>query len=290
MKLNKKIVDKFTSLKGKLKMNQRAFILLVVVLVGIISFSGYKIFKWHKDNKETDKIMENFEGVVTEVEPPIDSALNEGEEMVNPPDFNDTEDSYWRFVTMPLINVDFTNLLSTNNETVAYIKVSNTIIDYPVVQHADNDYYLTRDFEKKRNGSGWVFADYRDRFHDLKHNTIIYAHGGTTGRMFGALRNFIKKEWYENNDNTVINISTPQENTLWQIFSVYTIPTETYYLTSNFGTDESHQKFINIITSRSMYDFKTKVDLNDKILTLSTCLNDDVKIVVHAKLIKKQVR
>ena len=273
----------------KIKKIPKIYFVGLIILIAALAI-GSRVLFWYQDNRKIDQIMDKFPDIVTELPPPIDSPLEEGAVMVNPPDFTEVDDSYWKFVTMPLINVDFAPLLATNDETVAYIKMNNTIIDYPVVQHADNDYYLNHDFEKRRNGGGWVFADYRDRFQDVKHNTIIYAHGRTNGTMFGALKNVVKPEWYQNNENTVINISTPDYNSLWQIFSIYTIPTETYYLTSNFGTDESHQKFINIVVGRSMYDFKTKVDLNDKMLTLSTCLNDDVKIVVHAKLIKKQMK
>lgn len=106
--------------------------------------------------------------------------------------------------------------------------------------------------------------------------------------MFGSLKNVFKSNWYQNTKNYIVHISTPTQNTLWQVFSVYHIPTETYYLTSNFGSKESHQKFIDTIIKRSRYNFNTEVNCDDKILTLSTCYNNNEKVVLHAKLIKQQ--
>ena len=173
---------------------------------------------------------------------------------------------------------------------MGFVKVNGTNINYPIVQTTDNDYYLTHSFDKKYNGAGWVFLDYRNDLENLQDNTIIYAHARKDRTMFGSLRYALNKDWFQNKDNYIINLSTPTENTQWQIVSVYTIPTETYYLISEFGTDESHQKYIDTILGRSVHKFDTSVTIQDKLLTLSTCYTGDNKMVVHAKLIKKQVR
>ena len=76
-------------------------------------------------------------------------------------------------------------------------------------------------------------------------------------------------------------------NTLWQVFSVYKIDTETYYLRNNFDSYESHKSFIDNLKRRSIYDFDVNVTTSDKILTLSTCYDNFKKVVVHAKMIKQ---
>ena len=81
--------------------------------------------------------------------------------------------------------------------------------------------------------------------------------------------------------------STETENTMWQIFSVYKIPEETYYITTNFNSDNDYQKFLNTIKERSVHNFSTNLTTEDKILTLSTCYSDTERTVVHAKLIKR---
>lgn len=85
-------------------------------------------------------------------------------------------------------------------------------------------------------------------------------------------------------------MSTQYENTLWQVFSIYRIPTTSDYLNISFNSNEEYIKFLNVLLNRSSFNFDTNVNENDRILTLSTCYNDKDKIVLHAKLIKKEKR
>ena len=168
------------------------------------------------------------------------------------------------------------------------MKVNGTNINYPFVQANDNKYYLTHSFNKSYNAAGWVFLDYRNNNTNNK-NTIIYAHGRTVKTMFGTLRKVLNNGWLNNTDNFVIKISTETENSLWQIFSVYHIPTTSDYLKTDFDDDTEYQNFLDMIKNRSSYNFNTSVNSNDNILTLSTCYSNSDKMVVHAKLIKKEV-
>ena len=104
--------------------------------------------------------------------------------------------------------------------------------------------------------------------------------------MFGSLHGTLKSSWYSNTENHVIKISTESYNSLWQIFSIYRIPTTNDYIKVNFTTDSEYQDWLNMIAGRSNISFGTTVSASDRVLTLSTCYNDNEKLVVHAKLIK----
>ena len=198
---------------------------------------------------------------------------------------------YWKYLNTPLSSVDFTELLKQNNDTVAWIIMNNTNINYPVVQTKDNEYYLNKDFNKNKNQAGWIFADFRDNFNNFNNNMIIYGHGRKDGIMFGSLNEALKAKWYKNPDNQIIQLSTIKYNTMWQIFSIYKIQAESYYITTDFASDESYETFIKTMKKRSIYDFGVDVNTNDKILTLSTCYNNNgIRIVVQAKLVKIQER
>ncbi len=257
----------------------------------VLGYSGFKIITWQKENKAVAKQMQEIENItpITEIEDNADDE-NIVPEVVNPPAEEDKNNDYWQYIKLPLMSVDFTKLKAKNNDTVAFLSVGGTNINYPVVQTTDNRFYLKHSFDKTENSAGWVFMDYRNDAHNLQDNTIIYAHGRANSTMFGSLKNIFKSSWYQNTDNYIINLSTEAENTLWQVISVYQIPTETYYLTSSFGTPESFQKFLDTIVGRSKYNFNASVTTEDKILTLSTCYNKTDKVVLHAKLIKKQAR
>ena len=190
---------------------------------------------------------------------------------------------------MNLINVDFSNLLTINSETKGWIQVPSTNINYPFVQNTNNSFYLEHSFDKSYNSAGWVFMDYRNN-NLVNKNTILYAHGRYDGTMFGSLKNIFNSSWYENKNNHIVRLSTLDENSMWQVFSVYTIPTTNDYIKVNFKSDEEFLSWAEMIKKRSRYNFNTVINSSDNILTLSTCYNKTKKVVMHAKLIKKEAR
>lgn len=258
------------------------FVILFSIFISIIVFCLIKIFIWGKDNKDTSKVINDIINAVNVTLRDDDNNT----ELVNDTNEEETSD-YWYYIKFPLIDVDITELKEKNSDTVGWINVNNTNINYPFVQTKDNSYYLNHSFDKKYNEAGWVFLDYRNN-NDLNNkNTILYAHSRLDKTMFGSLSKVLKSSWYNNKDNHIIRLSTDTENTLWQIFSVYKIPEESYYITTNFNSNKEYTKFLNTIKQRSIHNFNTNLDANDKILTLSTCYSDTERTVVHAKLIKR---
>ena len=258
--------------------------LFIIFFVSMFGFSLYKVIKWEFDNKNTGSTIKDIQDNVNIVE----SKDNDSTELVNEDD--DKESLYWYYVKFPLIDVDISKLKNDNKDTVGWINVNNTNINYPFVQYSDNDYYLNHSFDKSYNKAGWIFLDYRNNKDFNNRNSIIYGHSRLDKSMFGSLSKVLKKEWYNNRDNHIIRVSIDKENTLWQIFSVYKIKTESYYITTDFNNDNEYLEFLNKVKSRSIYDFNTKIDSNDKILTLSTCYSDTERTVVHAKLIKRSIK
>jgi len=186
-----------------------------------------------------------------------------------------------------IINEELASLKEINEDTVGWLKVNDTNIDYPVVQHTDNEYYLNKNFKNETDNSGWIFMDYRADNMNLSDNTIIFGHNMYySGVMFGTLYKAKSSSWYTKPENQIIEFNTLYDNMKWQIFSIYTIETTNDYLISDFSTSEKYQDFINLITDRSIYEFNAPVSTNDKILTLSTCSNNGQKrLVIHAVLI-----
>lgn len=183
-------------------------------------------------------------------------------------------------------NKVFSELKKINKDTVAWIKVNNTKIDYPVVQSSDNEYYLNRDFYKRSNVYGWVFMDFRNKTSILDQNTIIYGHQDRHGLMFTTLNEALKPSWYKNSDNQIIELNTPNKLYKFKIFSVYITDPVTNYLVTNFNDKDRYTNFLNNLVKKSIYNFGVNVDKDDKILTLSTCYDGPNKrVVVHAKLI-----
>ena len=268
----------------KLKKMNFTMLILVLLSTGILIFSSIKIVSWLKDNKNIDKQIENIKKN-TKINNVKDNENTEIIEADVP-----KSDPYWDYIKMNLMSVDFKELKKINKDTVGWIKVNGTNINYPFVQTNNNDYYLNHQFDKKSNGGGWVFLDYRNNASNFNQNTIIYAHGRQNKTMFGSLKNILSSGWLNNTNNYVIKLSTESENTLWQVFSVYRIPTTSDYLQIDFNTNNDFINFANMLKERSQHDFGTTLSENDKILTLSTCYNNDDKVVLHARLIKRESR
>ena len=275
----------------KKKVIKIALIIVLITCLFTFTYSTVKIFMWNKDNKNTDIEVNDIinSTIVEEVNESSNNTIIVGENETLQKDTK-KESIYWSYIKMNLINVDFNDLKKKNKDTRGWIQVNGTNINYPFVQAKDNKYYLTHSFEKKYTDAGWIFLDYRNDINNLSKNNIIYGHARLNKTMFGTLKKVLTNDWYKNKDNHVIKLSTEKENTLWQIFSVYSIKTENYYITTDFENDEEFKTFIDTMTKRSKYKFNADVSINDTILTLSTCHKTDEKVVVHAKLIKKEIR
>ena len=270
--------------KKRLRLKKKViYYFLFLIPIPLLIFSTIQIISWLNDTPKTQNIIKEIEENTEVLEYESEDA-----EIIESDEHPDTP--YWNFIKMNLIDVDFNNLKETNDDTVAWIYVGGTNVNYPVVQTTDNDFYLNHSFDKSSNKAGWLFMDYRNDSKNYQKNTIIYAHNRKDKTMFGSLKNVLAAFWYEDVDNRVIKMSSENTNTLWQIFSIYTIETTNDYIKTEFRDDNEFQEFIDLIKGRSTANFNTKVTTKDKILTLSTCHGNTKKLVVHAKLIKQEIK
>lgn len=259
---------------------------LIIISIGIlmISVSAIYIWFWHQDNKKIAKI----ETSISKINPTKEVEDSEQTEVVNPP--VSQESDYWYYIKQNLLQANFQELLQKNSDTVGWIQVLGANINYPVVQTTNNEFYLNHDYQKNYNKAGWVYMDYRNNPENFNQNTIIYAHSRYDTTMFGSLKQVLTKKWLNNKDNYLIRFSTPNENTLWQVFSVYTIAKESYYITPTISLQE-YMTFLTTLKERSIYNFNAELNITDKIITLSTCKDTNGnRVVLHAKLIKKETR
>ena len=273
-------------IKRKLKWKNIFLLFIILICLILLIISIIDIINWKLDSNKIKNQIEKIEDIV-EIKEVID---NDKVEIIEPVEEIPQFDPYWDYIKMNLINVDFNELKNINYDTRGWIQVNGTNINYPFVQAKDNKYYLTHSFDKSYNGGGWVFLDYRNNINELSKNTIIYAHGRDDKTMFGSLKNILNNGWLNNSNNYVVKLSTEYENTLWQVFSVYRIPTTNDYIKVNFDSDEDFEDWTSMLINRSTYKFNTSINKSDNILTLSTCYDDYDKVVLHAKLIKKETR
>lgn len=275
--------NKLRQKKRRLRPRLWFFLVLVTIFLTMIIYSSFTLFNWDQDNKAVEKIEDVIENNIQTVE------KNEQGNFINPPTEKDSD--YWYYVNIPFYDVDFSKLLESNPDTVAFIHVPNTNINYPIVQADDNEYYLNHAFDRSKNDAGWVYMDYRNSSDFSNDNTIIYGHGRVNKTVFGSLKDTLTDKWQSDKSNYVIQISTLTTNFVYQIFSIYTIKSESYYITPVFSTIEKKENWLSTMKERNIAPIDTSINVNDKIITLSTCQNNNGgRIVVQGKLIKQQLK
>lgn len=265
---------------------------LLFIIIAVISMISINLYKNYDDTKAYDTIENDLNKIKLELNIPNNNQNNDI--IFIEPDEGDQEKINQTTTTTTTTTIYdikydkvFEKLKEINNDTVGWLTVNNTKIDYPVVQSTNNDYYLYRDYYKNKNRHGWIYMDYRNNIEDLSDNTIIFGHNLANQKMFGTLRYVTNPTWYKKSSNQIITFNTTKENMSWQIISIYKIPVTNDYLIANFSSSEEKLKFLDMIVSRSIYDFNATYDESTKIITLSTCSNGSKeRLVVHAKLIK----
>ena len=253
-------MGKGTRYKKSIAVKKLISFMLFIFFIAIFIISGTKIIDYFKDANSNKKIFDYISK---------DIKIEEKNTDINTTKYN----------------INFASLREKNSDTVGFIKVNGTDIEHIVVRSKDNSYYLNHNFEKNENSAGWIFADYHNKLDGTDKNIIIYGHNMRNNTMFGTLKNILNDEWKEKEDNKYIIFITENENTKYEVFSVYQIEAEDYYLKTSFSEGE-FKKFADTIKSRSKYTFNVDVDENDSILTLSTCANNNkYRVLLHAKKI-----
>ncbi len=266
---------------------------IYVCVVSLVIVKSYDYIEQINIEQMRNKIISDASNAVDKNEPALED-LGDEEENVNPEVLDsDMEDASKltekeitdRYTFTPSIS----SLKKINKEVKGYLIVRNTKISYPVAQHSDNNYYLKHDIYKRKTSIGSLFFDYRNNINKFNDNTIIYGHSMLNGTMFGTLRKVQNSSFRKDEENLIVSLTTSKGTFKFKIFSVYKVDYTTDYLKVKFDSKKEKEKFIKLITKRSTFKNNTKVGVNDKILTLSTCTGgNNRRLVVHAVLLKEE--
>ena len=261
---------------------------VIIISLSLLAFS----FVFY-NNKKSEENATSIKNDITEY---LDDKINNIPEEEPTPEIKDNNQNENKTPEEPSIPNDETTpkdnrnpiivaLKELNDETVGWLNVPGTNIDYPVVKAKDNAYYLRHNFKKEKDYNGWVFMNYLNSAEMLDKNTIIFAHNRYYSNiMFGTLNKVGKKTWYQNIKDNLITYSDINKEMKWEVFAAYTVPVTDDYLETNFSTDEDFNNFIKMIRSRSVISSDLEIKSTDKILTLSTCADINTRFVVHAVL------
>ena len=209
-------------------------------------------------------------------------------------ELNDSADSSEYNELLLVLQGHLQILRNKNKEVVGWIEMpGDTEINYPVVQGEDNDYYLHYAYDGTYNPAGSIYLDYKNNVAlSTNRHSIIYGHNMESGTpMFANLLHYREGNYWDN--NRYINIYTDEALYTYEVFAAYEtepsqVKIENQSWRMNFNRDDDiFMDWIDSIRARSDISPKVTVEADDRILTLSTCMNiNENRYVVHAVLVE----
>lgn len=242
-------------------MRKIVYTIITILLIGLVLISSYLIFKEKKQNEKQEN---TFEDLIEIVEENIE---NQEER-----------------------KIDINKLYEENKDIVGWLKIDNTTINYPIMQNInDPNYYLRRDFYKNYSSYGTPYMAKQCNLNS--DNIVIYGHHMKNNKMFGELKKYKSKDFY--NNHKIITFTTLEKEYSYEIFAVfkttvYTKNTFRYYENINFENKKMYNDFINICKDKSLYQTGIEIKDKEKLITLSTCeySNKNSRLVIVARKIK----
>ncbi|MDE6956928.1 MAG: class B sortase [Lachnospiraceae bacterium] len=180
--------------------------------------------------------------------------------------------------------VDFDKLMKINDDTIGWIRFypEPKEINYPIVQGEDNNVYLHKTFSDNENTLGAIFLDKGAASDFTDKNSIIYGHRMKDGSMFRHLQDYEDKKFWQK--NPYFYIYTPDgKEVIYHIYSVGQVKETSNTYQTIFSSKEAYRKFLDETMEVSEYNTGVKVDVDDTIVTLSTCTaaSDENRFVVR---------
>jgi sortase B len=168
-----------------------------------------------------------------------------------------------------LKNMDFAALREVNPEVLGWILIPGTRISYPLVQGADDEYYLNHTWRGSRSAVGAIFVEAQNSADLSDFHTIIYGHRMNNGSMFHSLASYQDLSYWQ--AYPYVYITDDSGSRKYEIFAAYEagVTTPTYRL--GFSTQIGKESFLEHCTTSSVIETGVVPTVYDRILTLSTC-------------------
>ncbi len=192
----------------------------------------------------------------------------------------------------PVILDKYAALYEQNSDLAGWLSIDGMVINYPVMQCGDDEYYLHHDFYGNDSKYGCLYVRGSADIHTPGTNFIIYGHNMKDGSMFGDLDLYKEESFFR--EHSFISFDTLYEERTYEIVSVFLSQVYEeeadvfkYYRFYQADTQREFDDFYDNIKEMSLYDTGVEAEFGDTFLTLSTCAYHvaDGRLVVVAKRI-----
>ncbi len=273
---------------GKMSTKQRNIVIIAVVC--LLALIGIVIGVVTGSKKEEPTPVAQVETTVTAkpTEAPTEEPTTEEEK--------ETEEPVTEEVELSLTD-RAQELLAQNADTIGWIFVEHTDVDYPVVKNDDDEFYLSHDFRKQPFRAGAVFMDFRDIFgwkeSEQSTNIILYGHNMANNTMFGSLRRY-RQDYSYYKTAPFIELSSNYKTYKYVIFANPITDgsaeaTWRYWDMEDLSDKEQFTAYVETAKQKSLSKIPIDVEYGDKILTLSTCYSDadDSRFLIIARRLRE---
>ena len=172
-------------------------------------------------------------------------------------------------------------LRSINPEYQFWLAVPGTGIDYPVVWHEDNEYYLNHNFYQQQHIAGCIFVD-SSGIPLAVDNTVLYGHNMKDGSMFAGLKKYREEAFFR--EHPVIRIFYRGK---WMECPVFSCQLRHQNDAGAYGAnfmEEEWLPYLEKMGAASLYETGITPKGDEKLITLSTCQGKDQYLIVQALL------
>ncbi len=181
---------------------------------------------------------------------------------------------------------DLAALRQTCPDLVGWITIADSIVDYPIVQGQDNDFYLHHLADQSPNAAGSIMMDCVNNPDFQDTITILHGHHMRSGSMFGDLEDYKRADYYR--DHATIRLHTLSGSYDVAVFAAYTVDGFEFGYPTSFKDQAEFDTFIRRATSATPYETGVAPEFGDRMLMLSTCdyAYDGARFVVLGRIIE----
>lgn len=245
--------------------------LLIILLSAGLIFCLWKLGAYWLERRESSQLTDElYSQAVTTPTPVAESAgvtPDPGEITPEP-----TEEPGPVWDEYAPITMDFEILWEQSDDVVAWLYCEDTLINYPVAQSYDNEYYVERLLDGSWNAAGTLFLDCKNEADFSEFNHIIYGHNMVNGSMFGNLDEYYHQEYYD--EHPVMYLLTPEQYYKVELVAGVVNPIDSWLYSLDFTNPQHKADLLYTWNQLSTFETETEYTVEDRFVTLSTCTYD----------------
>lgn len=261
----------------KKKIMKHLFTFIAAAAFAVALFFGYRLFQKEMDYKKGQEQLDTIYAV-----------MESAEEEVIVSDTGVDEEEIRRQKRL----AQYQAVHKQNEDVVGWVRIENTVIDYPVMHTPDRpEFYLNHGFDKTSSSSGMIFMDEECSLEPVSANLLIYGHHMRNGSMFAEIESYDDPEFWK--AHPYIEFDTLTSFGKYQVIGAFKRPgqklDEAFKTMLMAQTEETFGQLMDYIKQWRFYDTGVEAAWGDQLITLMTCeyTQADGRFFVIAKKVEE---